>query len=266
MAAICRYSKWRVLRRVALIIAAALVVLGVLFGIRYRHALIGIVRATRLAHQMTGWVDLSSKYSAPFASFDSKIGTDFELLRIDVRARGGDVLDSAVWRVDLRDGKPGETWNTFDEEFERGRKVVSRQKWLADWKAERRGRSIELLVQDDRSHAILKGVQNQMNHVWQQFGLRGAPRFYVLARRGWSSWIYLTFNEDGSFAVANEGVERRSEDLSAHWLDHVLPSETWSEAGSKVMNFRFTVITESGQWESRIYQRPMQQQDDELEL
>ena len=261
-----RYFSWRVFRRAALIVAAALVVLGVLFSIRHRNTLIGIIRASRLAHEMIGWTELRSKYSAPLASFDSKLGTDSELLRIGVSARRRDVLDSAVWRVDLIDGKPAETWKTFDEEFERARKVISRQKWLADWKTARRGRSVELLVQGDRSHPTLKGIKNRMNRVWQQFGLNGAPRFYVLARRSGFSWMSLTFNEDGSFAVANEFVERRSKDLSPHWLDHLGHSETWSEAGSKIMNFRFTVITESGQWQSRVYQRPMQQLDDELEL
>lgn len=95
--------------------------------------------------------------------------------------------------------------------------------------------------------------------------MNGTPRFYVLARRTGYSWIEITFNEDGSDAVAHEIMEKKGKELSAHWLDHQ-GYRNWGEAGSNVFNDEFTVITADGQWQSRVYQRALVQPDDETEF
>ncbi len=250
-------------KRGILVLVAAVLVLGILLAIWQRKELISIVRASRMAHQMPGWTEARSKYSAPFASINLWKGS--QELQINVRSKRPDLLDSATWAIDLEEGKPAQTWNAFDQEFRQASEVISREKWLSDWKSQQHGRSVELRVKGDRSHAMFKGTENKMNHVWQQFGLKGTPRFYVLARRTGDSSIDLVFNEDGSEAVAKEFVEKKNEELSPHWLDH-LAYGTWSEAGSNIINDRFTVITADGQRQSRVYQRVIVQPDDENEL
>lgn len=49
---------------------------------------------------------MRAKYSAPFASFEPKVGTHSKELRIAVYLRDSDLLDSATWWVDLKDEKP----------------------------------------------------------------------------------------------------------------------------------------------------------------
>src|SRR6266404_1069986 len=257
-------TKWRVIKRTMSVLLGTVLVLTTLYAISQREGLMSTIRGTRTAHQMFGWTEMRSKYSAPIAFSGLWMGR--QELTINVRSKRSALLDSATWRIDLTNKtKPTETWNVFDEEFTRASEVISREKWLADWKSQQHGRSVELWVEGDRSHPIIKGEENRMKHVWQQFGLKRAPRFYVLARRTGYSSIDLAFNEDGSQAVANEFMERKSKELSAHWLDHIR-YRNWGEAGSNVLNDEFAVITADGQWQSRVYHRAVVKPDDENDL
>ena len=243
---------WRVIKSTMSVLLGSVLVLIILFAIGQREALMSTIRATRMAHSMSGWTEMRSNYSAPIAFSGPWMGR--QELTINVRSKHPNLLDSATWSIDLTNkAQPTETWNAFDQEFTHAKEVIAHEKWLADWKSQMHGRSVELEIKGDRSRPTSKSDESRMEHLWEQFRLNGAPRFYVLARRTGYSWVEIVFNEDGTEAVAHEIMERKSKELTPHWLDH-LRYRNWSEPGSTVLNDEYTVITADGQWQSRVYQ------------
>jgi hypothetical protein len=152
------------------------------------------------------------------------------------------------------DGKPQFDWNDLLNIHASASAIVSKHKWLAEWREVSFGRQVELL-------ALGEGIAETENEhnlfvlpLWRHAGLTGAPQLSVHARRldesGWgAATIYFGMKEPR--ALINRVIH--PDWKSKHWLDrlevHFHPTGKPGDSSS-----RYVVVDPTGEWELRTYQ------------
>jgi hypothetical protein len=192
------------------------------------------------AARLDGFASFNESFSIEHADLGSLNGKPHSL-HLSIHSRRDRPLDSVWWSNFTKDGEPQFDWHQFLAVHEQAEKLVERNPWLAEWKAETPGRSVELLLAGLQSSAA-SGFDDFVPP-WREAGFKHLPVVQLILRKEHSSCADVFLAEDGGGIVTSVSKEC----VSKHWLT---AEEFWFHP--QFMSPTYLRIDPDGRWERRV--------------
>lgn len=205
-------------------------------------------RAATMAAALDGWTLIKKDFLVEKEPFVGCVGMEPISLTVDLVPLTPSLIDSASWWNTLKDDRPVYTWADFRSYFEGANKILSRQRWLVDFKKLPGSRSVDVRLYGvgvaDSSPALKEVVE-----LWRHAGLSGMPYGQAFARCGKGCTSLYFGKEDDRLLVAYSWIEGRSplcpiDRLEVSWSGVSKPGSPES---------RYAIIHPDGTIEERHY-------------
>lgn len=168
------------------------------------------------AHAQTLYESLT-EYDAARSLFlveEARIGA--KSLNFELRTVHPHLIDAVRWWNPLKNGRPSYDWDAIHRLHNEANKACEKYPWLAQWKADGPGRSIELQAVGTRGYED-SNYSDEVLPDWEEAGLKEQPEFELLLRRTPRSWgqVFASHKADRILITQLEAGE------GTHWLDRL---------------------------------------------
>jgi hypothetical protein len=208
-------------------------------------------RAAQLCRELPGYDWFQTEFVFEKNTTVGYINFAPESLYVKIRAKRPTFVDAAWWWNPLdKNKRPTLDWYAFRRTYESAAKVISRHRWLSEWKRASPGRSIELWAIGTSIGEPPNEIESFVLPAWKDAGFKGQPQYRVLARRpsGANSTIYFSADEPRALITSNWVYPRDQGDT--FWMSRMEfnfhPRGKRDEPYSK-----YFVVDPSGRWQMR---------------
>ena len=166
---------------------------------------------------LPGFDELRERFSLDRASQGYINRLDSESLFAVLTASVPATLTSAWWLNPVENGKVLFDWHVFLALFSHVDELLSRHKWLAEWKAAGPGRLLELHAFGQSPASEPDDIAANVLPIWRGARFAGEPQYEVLARLDNHAWLSLFLNDTDPRVLVSYSIGLSSQPL--HWLD-----------------------------------------------
>jgi hypothetical protein len=206
-------------------------------------------RAWALCRSVDGYQNIRESFEIESATVGC-VNLLPDSLHVSLRTTSQGPVNGVWWWNPLdENGQPKLNWNDLVRFHAVANQVLSKHPWLAEWRENLFGRTVELHALGDNIAATENELKLFVIPLWRDAGLAGDPKFSVLARRGDSEWVQIYFGTEERRALIT--TASHPDWKAAHWLDRL--DVHFHPKGDR----RYVVVEPSGKREVRSFQAHM---------
>lgn len=205
-------------------------------------------KALKVCRDLPGYQQLQKSFQIEEAIL-GLINSMPESLFVRLRSTEVRTIDAAWWWNPLTRNKPSLDWHDFLATYAATERAVSTYSWLSELKALPGERSLEVHFLGKSIGRAGVDLNRFFWQAWKHAGMAGQPAYYILARRGRSSWVEFLFSDDDgrafvhSTSIWDPNPQCDLDRLAFHQLPQGKQGETYSQYALVERNGRLRVET-----------------------